>query len=185
MGCVPSSHNPDRKAKKPRVLSPNRVVGYNLQRARQRRGWSQKETVKRLVPFLRQRWSVATYSQAERSIASLRVRHFTADEIVAFAQTFDVSIGFFFMPPPEIFMNLPSLPIAAGSEAELPDYEEDRAAPTADTAELLDLILRTDDLGDRVAELLRDRPDLISALRERQTAREWLSQPLRLPEASA
>jgi hypothetical protein len=36
---------------------------------------------------------------AERSVDGARIRQFTADDIVAFAQAFDLPIGYFFLPP--------------------------------------------------------------------------------------
>ncbi len=46
------------------------------------------------------RWSKASVSQAERSVAGGFVRNFTADEIVAFARAFELPVTWFFMPPP-------------------------------------------------------------------------------------
>ncbi len=46
------------------------------------------------------RWSKASVSQAERSVAGGFVRNFTADEIVAFARGFELPVTWFFMPPP-------------------------------------------------------------------------------------
>jgi hypothetical protein len=42
---------------------------------------------------------VAQVSAAERSVDGARIRQFTADDIVAFAQAFDLPIGYFFLPP--------------------------------------------------------------------------------------
>jgi transcriptional regulator with XRE-family HTH domain len=59
-------------------MTPNQVVAHNLRRARLRRGWTQSETAARIGLG----WSKATYSAAERSVTSRRIRHFDADEIV-------------------------------------------------------------------------------------------------------
>jgi transcriptional regulator with XRE-family HTH domain len=81
-------------------LTPNQVVGYNLTQAREWKGWTQDELAEALEPYLGKRWSKASVSQAERSVAGKFVRQFTADEIVAFARALDLPLGWFFMPPP-------------------------------------------------------------------------------------
>ncbi len=81
-------------------LTPNQVVAYNLTRARELKGWTQDQAAEALEPYLGVRWSKASVSQAERSVAGGFVRNFTADEIVAFARAFDQPVTWFFMPPP-------------------------------------------------------------------------------------
>ncbi|MBA2283378.1 MAG: hypothetical protein H0W25_19390 [Acidimicrobiia bacterium] len=81
-------------------LTPNQVVAYNLAQARQLRGWTQQQAIDALEPHLGSKWSIANYSAAERSIDGSRIRNFDADEITAFARTFDLPITWFFMPPP-------------------------------------------------------------------------------------
>lgn len=81
-------------------LTPNQVVGYNLSRAREQKGWTQDQAAEALEPYLGVRWSKASVSQAERSVAGGFVRNFTADEIVAFARAFELPLTWFFMPPP-------------------------------------------------------------------------------------
>jgi hypothetical protein len=90
---------PTRKPKKAPTLTPSRTVAYNLRRARLECGWGQKEAVTRLAEHLSRPWSVATYSQAERSATGKRVRQFSADEIAAFAWTFNRPVTFFFAAP--------------------------------------------------------------------------------------
>ena len=80
--------------------SANQVVAYNLARAREARGWTQEEAGRRLEPHLGVAWSKATFSQAERSIDPGKSRAFSADEIVAFADTFGLPVTWFFLPPP-------------------------------------------------------------------------------------
>lgn len=80
-------------------LSPNQVVAYNLLYARTMRGLTQEEAAEQLEPHLGTRWSKASFSAAERSMVGDRKRKFSADEIVAFARTFDVPVSFFFIPP--------------------------------------------------------------------------------------
>lgn len=82
------------------ALTPNQVVAYNLARARELKGWSQDQAAAALEPWLGVRWSKASFSQAERSLAGKFIRNFTADEIVAFARAFGLPVTWFFMPPP-------------------------------------------------------------------------------------
>jgi len=81
-------------------LTANQIVAFNLARAREWKNWSQDEAAEALEPYLGKRWSKASFSQAERSIAGKVIRQFTADEILAFARAFDLPLGWFFMPPP-------------------------------------------------------------------------------------
>lgn len=81
-------------------LTPNQVIAYNLAQARQLRGWTQQQAIDALEPHLGARWSVANYSAAERSVDGGRIRNFDADEIVAFARTFELPVTWLFMPPP-------------------------------------------------------------------------------------
>ncbi len=80
------------------VVNANRVVAYNLERARKARGLSQEEA-RELLKVEGIDWSKATYSAAERSWDGKRVRQFEADELVAFARAFEVPVIFFFLPP--------------------------------------------------------------------------------------
>ena len=80
-------------------LTPNQVVAYNLRCARELRGWTQEEAASRLERHVGKRWSLATWSAAERSVTGDRVRQFDADELVAFAQTFDLPPSWFLTPP--------------------------------------------------------------------------------------
>ena len=79
-------------------LTPNQLVGYNLWQARSERGWTQAEAAEALEPHLGVRWTVAQVSTAERSIDGTRIRQFTADDIVAFAQAFELPVTYFFLP---------------------------------------------------------------------------------------
>jgi hypothetical protein len=82
-------------------LTPNQVVAHNLRRARELEGRerTQEQAAKHLEQFLGERWSVAVFSAAERSVTGKRVREFDADTIHAFARAFELPIGFFFLPP--------------------------------------------------------------------------------------
>jgi hypothetical protein len=100
-------------------LSPNQVVAYNLSRAREWKGWTQDQAAEALSPYLGTRWSKASFSQAERSIAGRFVRNFDADEIVAFARAFELPVTWFFLPPPP-WSEEPGVPVRLAT----PDAEE-------------------------------------------------------------
>lgn len=81
-------------------MTPNQRVAYNLRRARKLRGWTQAEAAEKLEPYLGRRWSKASFSIAECSTDNgHRVRRFGADEIVAFAEGFDLPITWFLDEP--------------------------------------------------------------------------------------
>lgn len=80
-------------------LTPNQVVAYNLLRARQWRNWTQRQAIAALEPHLGTKWSVTTYSAAERSVDGGRIRQFSADDLVAFARAFELPLTWFFLPP--------------------------------------------------------------------------------------
>jgi hypothetical protein len=63
------------------------------------RGWSQEQACKQLEPYLGYRLSRTSLSLAERCLYRGRIRRFDADEIVAFARAFEVTIPYFFVPP--------------------------------------------------------------------------------------
>ena len=75
------------------------MVAHNLTRARQLRGLTQSEIAVRLSEFTGTPWSAVTVAQAEGSVTGQRVRQFTANELVALAQTFDLPVLYFFLPP--------------------------------------------------------------------------------------
>ena len=81
-------------------LTPNQVVAYNLAAARDWKGWTQDQAAEALEPYLGKRWSKASVSQAERSVAGKFIRNFDADELVAFARAYGLPVGWFLMPPP-------------------------------------------------------------------------------------
>jgi hypothetical protein len=112
-------------------LTPNQVVAFNLTQARLWKGWTQDQAAEALEPYLGKRWSKASVSQAERSIAGKFVRNFDADEIVAFARAFELPIGWFFMPPPP-WSDQPGVPVKLAT----PDAERFGTA----LAELVDLV---------------------------------------------
>jgi transcriptional regulator with XRE-family HTH domain len=80
-------------------LTPNQVVASNLKRARELRGWTQEQAAERLERYLGSRWSKANYSAAERAVTGRRPRTFDADDLLAFARTFELPITWFLLPP--------------------------------------------------------------------------------------
>lgn len=74
-------------------------MAYNLARARELRGWSQARAAEEAEPYLGRRLSQASWSAAERSSSTGRLRRFNASELVAFSRTFDLPIGWFLTPP--------------------------------------------------------------------------------------
>jgi transcriptional regulator with XRE-family HTH domain len=79
--------------------SANQLVAHNLRRAREENGWTQEQAAQRLEEWLGVRWSKTSYSNAERSAETNRAREFTANELLAFSQTFQHPVGWFFEPP--------------------------------------------------------------------------------------
>lgn len=80
-------------------LTANRIVAYNLVKARELRGWTQEEAGGELEQHLGVPWSAASVSAAECSVDSERIKQFSADEILAFAKTFNLPVMWFFLPP--------------------------------------------------------------------------------------
>jgi transcriptional regulator with XRE-family HTH domain len=78
----------------------NEIVAYNFRAARELRGWTQEDTAGALEPFLGQRLPQASISAVERAYEGDRRREFDAQEILAFALTFDLPLVWFFLPPP-------------------------------------------------------------------------------------
>lgn len=91
-------------------LTPNQVVAHNLTSARVDRGWSQPQAAEALEPFLGVRWSRASYSAVERSVDGVRVKQFSADELVAIARCFDRPISWFLTPPAGVIAVTPDCP---------------------------------------------------------------------------
>ena len=131
-------------------LTPNQVVAFNLAQARSLRQWTQEQAAEALEPYLGRRWSKATFSAAERSVESDRVRQFDANEIVAFARAFDLPVSWFFLPPPP--WASPGIP----TKLRTPDAEK-FGLPLS---ELADLVFGTDDgvgwLGMRLQAFLQE-----------------------------
>jgi transcriptional regulator with XRE-family HTH domain len=113
-------------------MTANQIVAHNLRRARLARDWTLEETCTRLEPALGERWTVPTLSSAEGSRHGRRIRRFDADQIDAFAKTFNVDVGFFFQAPEANVRT--SLGLWKTSD------QEDVAAALRQTARLLERI---------------------------------------------
>lgn len=127
------------------AYTPNEIVSYNLQRARKRKGWTQEQAAEQLEPFLGVRWSGSAFSVAERwhPKPGQKVRQFGAEEIAAFAAVFEVSIDYFFQPPPNAA--IVRFPGSRALEAE-GDYRKLLVALQAERQELTELEERARDL---------------------------------------
>ena len=141
---------PRRSKTDPRYegMTANQVVAYNLTRARQLRGWTQTQATEALEPHLGMRWSGASVSQAERSVAGKFIRNFNADEIVAFAQAFELPVTWFFLPPP---------PWKDGGPVKLATPDARRHG--AELAALIDLVFGDDQQRHLVQERLAEFVD--------------------------
>ncbi|MGH9287289.1 MAG: helix-turn-helix domain-containing protein [Acidimicrobiales bacterium] len=143
-------------------LTPNQVVAFNLAQAREWKGWTQDQAAEALEPYLGKRWSKASVSQAERSIAGKFVRNFDADEIVAFARAFELPLGWFFMPPPP-WSDQPGVPV----KLKTPDAEQLGTA----LALLIDLVFGDETsqplLAMRLDAWLQQRPPQLTHAQER------------------
>lgn len=84
----------------PAEVDLNQVVAYNVRAARELRGWTQDEFAVRLEPYLGQRLTQASVSGIERAFDGERRREFDAQELLVFAQVFDLPILWFLLPPP-------------------------------------------------------------------------------------
>jgi transcriptional regulator with XRE-family HTH domain len=80
-------------------MTGNRLIAYNLRALRTERGLTQDQASALLAPYVETPWSRATFSAAERSADSDRVRGFTADDLLALSLAFDVPVNYFFLPP--------------------------------------------------------------------------------------
>lgn len=79
--------------------TPNQLVAANVRRLRHARGWTQAEFGLRLKPYLGHSLCQAAVSALERSAAGERLRIFSANDLVALAQVFDVPVLCLFVPP--------------------------------------------------------------------------------------
>jgi len=83
-------------------MTANQLVAFNLRNAREGLGLTQEMAAQRLEPYIGKRWSVASFSDAERSADNGRTREFDANELLAFSQAFGKPIAWFFTPPADL-----------------------------------------------------------------------------------
>ncbi len=84
-----------------RTIDANQIVGVNFRIARELRGWTQEQTAERLAPHMNgQVLPKTSISAMERVLDRDRRRVFNAQEILAFAQAFDLPVWWFFLPIP-------------------------------------------------------------------------------------
>lgn len=87
------------RKRRPEPLSASGIVAINLKRARELRGLSQAEAGDLLGDYLRNPWSTATVSAAERSWERGPARSFTANELDGFSRAFRLPVLWFLLPP--------------------------------------------------------------------------------------
>jgi hypothetical protein len=81
-------------------LDPDDLVSWNLQKARELRGWTQTEATQQLDRYGLS-WSVASLSDAERAHTDGgRTREFTASDLTVFSLAYDLPLTWWFLPPP-------------------------------------------------------------------------------------
>ena len=101
----PGSGSPPSPASPPPQISSddvdlNSIVAYNFRAARTLRGWTQKETGRRLEPLLGRRVLQVHVAQLEGAYRGRRRRKFDAHQLVAFAIAFQLPVVWFLLPPP-------------------------------------------------------------------------------------
>lgn len=182
----------DNKDKHPEYfcLTPNQVVAHNLRLARLLRGWTQEEAAIQLEPYLGVRWSVPSYSAAERSTERPgRIRNFTADELIAFSLAFKLPVTWFLLPPekdPAGRIPVVATPGAPENQGHLPGVilelvfgnPESQALTEKRVEELLD------DLGLEARGKYMRMIDAVSGLATRQSLKHALGGDLKKDAAT-
>jgi transcriptional regulator with XRE-family HTH domain len=80
-------------------MSASENISRNVRRLRRARGWTQAEAAKRFAEVAgAPSMSVASWSAGERAPETSRSKSWTANEIAALAELFDVSVGDLFEP---------------------------------------------------------------------------------------
>jgi transcriptional regulator with XRE-family HTH domain len=139
---------PHQPAYTPIGFNPNRVVAYNLKRARVLRNMTQERAAEALAPYLGLRWKKQTVSMAERAAetTSRRPRQFDAADIAAFAHAFELPVAWFFMPPRAFLVNGETL--IDGVPSDLP------GEPRVEVADLIESVIVPDPmLTERLEEI--------------------------------
>src|SRR5215218_6958493 len=94
-------------------MTPNQTVAYNLRRARELRGITQREAAEAISHHADTPWSTESYAQAERAARGPRSRRFDADELHALAKAFELPVTFFLGDGEVPFTNADELDQAA------------------------------------------------------------------------
>ncbi len=96
----------------------NQLVAANLRRLRRARGWTQVELGARLAPYRGRELCQASVSALERSAAGHRICNFSANDMVALAQTFEVPVLCLLIPPhgASITAGAPGSPVLSSDE---------------------------------------------------------------------
>jgi transcriptional regulator with XRE-family HTH domain len=76
------------------------IISRNVRRLRRARGWTQAEAAQHLSIITGQLLSNASWSAGERAAETGRPKSWTANEIAALAELFDVPVGDLFEPQP-------------------------------------------------------------------------------------
>jgi transcriptional regulator with XRE-family HTH domain len=168
---------PEPETEPAKVLDANQVVAYNFRAARELRGWTQDHVAYLLAQYLGQQLPKASISAIERSLESDRRREFDAQELVAFALTFDLPIVWFFLPPPgaeEYRLHgthrsvLDLVRLLFGQDGELEDLRRRFAELRPDT------FSSAPRAGERVVEEASDFPEELSWAHFQRTREEAL-----------
>jgi transcriptional regulator with XRE-family HTH domain len=130
----------------------NRVIAYNLRKAREARNMTQEEAARAVADFLgRKPVSRATWAAAEHSSNEERVRQFTGDELLAYSLVFNVPLIWWFLPE-----GSDGPPSVASGRAVLSQHELlQRLLPTDEVKERLMLA----GFSDPLQEMLNLQPD--------------------------
>jgi transcriptional regulator with XRE-family HTH domain len=147
-----------------RLMTVNRVMGHNLRRARQERGWTQEQAAERLQPYLGALWSKQTFSAAEQGFE----REFSVNELIALARGFNREPNYFFEPPPSggrIYNQRPPAELVRRL-ADAPGLKEILEIETEEEASNPARSLRDDQMRD----LIKPTPSYVVAARLRALA---------------
>jgi transcriptional regulator with XRE-family HTH domain len=81
-------------------MSAAENISRNVRRLRRARGWKQAEVAEHMAALTGSPWSAATWGAAERASEAGRTKSWTANEIAALAELFDMPVGDLFEPQP-------------------------------------------------------------------------------------
>ena len=135
--------------------TPNQIVAYNLRRARLNHNWTQADVAEKLGI------SRANYTLIETSYQrEERIRNHSADDLLRYAEIFDLPVIYFLLPPlirdaaDPMEKNLPEAVGNGGESISGVDYLE-RVWPRLDVTKILRRDHAVDALETRLNELSR------------------------------